>query len=392
MELLPPEIIRHSVLDCGFIIGERFNPGMVQVYANSATMRSIVTVLAGAILFVAGVFGVEVNNLQQLADARKNGEKLLTIKDMEVPAGVTLNLDGLQDGTVVQFAGKLTFGYTQWLGPLIKITGKNIRVEGKPGHVIDGDGARWWDGKGGNGGRKKPRFIYFQASNSIITGLRIKNSPVHCFAVNACYNVQLTDIKMDNRDGRVKGHNTDAFDVANSDGVNINNCEVYNQDDCLAINSGKNIVFENNTCAGGHGISIGSVGGGAVVENVLVKRCRVVGSTLGIRIKTKKDEQCLIKDITYEDVELKNIKKTGIIIQGNYKNSGPTGLPSTNCPIQNLVVKNVRGNVDKKGSNILVWVANASNWTWDAKIIGGKRELPCKGVPAGMDIKCGKPA
>ena len=31
------------------------------------------------------------------------------------------------------------------------------------------------------------------------------------------------------------------------------------QDDCLAINAGKNIAFENNYCSGGHGISI--VGG-----------------------------------------------------------------------------------------------------------------------------------
>lgn len=29
-----------------------------------------------------------------------------------------------------------------------------------------------------------------------------------------------------------------------------------NQDDCLAINKGSNIVFQRNTCSGGHGISI----------------------------------------------------------------------------------------------------------------------------------------
>lgn len=28
------------------------------------------------------------------------------------------------------------------------------------------------------------------------------------------------------------------------------------QDDCLAINKGQNIVFENNYCHGGHGVSI----------------------------------------------------------------------------------------------------------------------------------------
>lgn len=31
---------------------------------------------------------------------------------------------------------------------------------------------------------------------------------------------------------------------------------IHNQDDCLAINKGSNIIFQGNTCIGGHGISI----------------------------------------------------------------------------------------------------------------------------------------
>lgn len=34
---------------------------------------------------------------------------------------------------------------------------------------------------------------------------------------------------------------------------------IHNQDDCLAINKGSNIVFQRNTCIGGHGISVVSV-------------------------------------------------------------------------------------------------------------------------------------
>lgn len=34
------------------------------------------------------------------------------------------------------------------------------------------------------------------------------------------------------------GHNTDAFDVGDSVGVRIEDANVKNQDDCLAINSG----------------------------------------------------------------------------------------------------------------------------------------------------------
>lgn len=32
--------------------------------------------------------------------------------------------------------------------------------------------------------------------------------------------------------------------------------QIHNQDDCLAVNKGTNIVFKGNSCTGGHGISI----------------------------------------------------------------------------------------------------------------------------------------
>lgn len=52
------------------------------------------------------------------------------------------------------------------------------------------------------------------------------------------------------------GHNTDAFDVGSSSDITITGAKVYNNDDCLAVNSGTNIAFNGNYCEGGHGISI----------------------------------------------------------------------------------------------------------------------------------------
>ncbi|KAF9367319.1 Polygalacturonase, partial [Mortierella sp. AD011] len=52
------------------------------------------------------------------------------------------------------------------------------------------------------------------------------------------------------------GHNTDGFDVSDSTGVTIVGAKVYNNDDCLAVNSGSNIAFTDGYCNGGHGISI----------------------------------------------------------------------------------------------------------------------------------------
>lgn len=38
--------------------------------------------------------------------------------------------------------------------------------------------------------------------------------------------------------------------------TNVLRSTIHNQDDCLAINKGSNIIFQGNTCIGGHGISI----------------------------------------------------------------------------------------------------------------------------------------
>jgi polygalacturonase len=51
----------------------------------------------------------------------------------------------------VYFEGTTTFGYTEWEGPLISVSGKDITVTGVTGHTINGEGQNWWDGKGSNG-------------------------------------------------------------------------------------------------------------------------------------------------------------------------------------------------------------------------------------------------
>jgi galacturan 1,4-alpha-galacturonidase len=40
---------------------------------------------------------------------------------------------------------------------LISVSGTKITVSGASGHLIDADGAKWWDRKGSNGGKTKPK-------------------------------------------------------------------------------------------------------------------------------------------------------------------------------------------------------------------------------------------
>lgn len=144
------------------------------------------------------------------------------------------------DSDQVIFQGTTTFGYKEWKGPLVSVSGEKITVTGASGSVLDGDGSRWWDGDGSNGGKTKPKFFYAHGlTDSSISYLTVKNSPVQVFSVNGANGLTLDHITVDDSAGDTQGgHNTDAFDVGDSTGVIISNAVVQNQDDCLAINSG----------------------------------------------------------------------------------------------------------------------------------------------------------
>jgi polygalacturonase len=68
----------------------------------------------------------------------------------------------------------------------------------------------------------------------------------------------------------------------------LSNTIVKNQDDCVAVTSGTNITVTGMTCSGGHGLSIGSVGGKSdnTVTDITFSDSTVSNSQNGCRIKT----------------------------------------------------------------------------------------------------------
>lgn len=326
---------------------------------------------------------------------KKTSCSTITLKDISVPAGKTLDMTDLNDGTKIIFEGTTTFGYKEWKGPLISVSGSDITVEGATGHIIDGKGAKWWDGKGGNGGKTKPKFFYaHKLKNSVISNLNVKNTPVHAFSIKNADNLAITDITLDNSDGDAQGgHNTDAFDVGESDGVTISGADVKNQDDCLAVNSGTNIVFKNGVCIGGHGLSIGSVGGrdDNTVKQVTISDSTVKNSQYGVRIKTNSGTKGKVDGVTFKNIKLDDIEKYGIVIEQDYLNGGPTGKPTDGVPITDVKMENVKGTVDKKGYNVKIVCAKGAceDWTWTAvEVSGGKSYAECQGIPSGLNSLC----
>ncbi|XP_018324159.1 polygalacturonase-like [Agrilus planipennis] len=332
------------------------------------------------------------SSLGSLSSIKSSCTKI-TIQDLTVPAGKTLDLTGLKSGTTVTFKGTTTFGYKEWAGPLISVSGSKITIDGASGNKIDGKGSQYWDGKGGNGGKTKPKFFKAgKLNHSVIKNINIYNTPVHVFSINNCENITVQNVLIDDSKGDSGGgHNTDGFDVSDSTQVVIKNSKVYSQDDCLAINSVNDLRFENNYCKGGHGISIGSVGGRSnnVVKKVVVKNCEVVNNDNGIRIKTVYDKTGSVSDITFQDITLTNINKYGITIRGDYTNSGHKGTATSGVPIKGLTIKNVKGTVKSSATRIFVLVKGASNWKWSGvSISGGKKSSSCSGIPSGSGASC----
>ncbi|KAK6087011.1 endopolygalacturonase 1 [Seiridium cupressi] len=313
----------------------------------------------------------------------------IVLSGITVPAGTTLDMTGLKTGTTVTFSGTTSFAYKEWEGPLVSFSGKDITIQGASGHVIDGNGAKWWDGKGSNGGKTKPKFFYAHSlTDSNIKGLSVKNTPVQAFSVNGATNLGLYDVHIDNSAGDSGGgHNTDAFDVGSSTGVYISGAVVKNQDDCLAINSGTNITFTGGSCSGGHGLSIGSVGGRSdnTVKTVRIENSSISNSDNGVRIKTVYGATGSVSDIKYTGITLSNIAKYGIVIEQDYENGSPTGTPTTGVPITDLTVSKVTGSVASSATDVYILCGKGacSNWTWSGNsITGGKKSSKCANIPS----------
>lgn len=194
-------------------------------------------------------------------------------------------------------------------------------------------------------------------------------------------------MRSDSRPGDALGHNTDAFDVGSSTGVYISGATVKNQDDCLAINSGTDISFTGGSCSGGHGLSIGSVGGrdDNDVANVYIADSTISDSQNGVRIKTVYDATGSVKNVTYSGITLSGISKYGIVIEQDYENGSPTGDPTDGVPITDLTISDVTGTVTDDAEEVYILCASGacSDWTWSGvSITGGSASSDCENVPS----------
>ncbi|KAK7729657.1 hypothetical protein SLS53_009228 [Cytospora paraplurivora] len=323
--------------------------------SNAAVTASGATALSS----LAGGSGVggttctvtELSEVTASASACSN----ILLDGVTVSASQTLSVT-VPSGGALLFAGTMTVEYTPDADytPIV-LKGSNAKIAGLAGAVIDGQGSKYWDGKGSNGGTKKPDHFFklSDLESTTLEQLTIQNWPTHLFSIDGCKNLNINNLILDNSagdeldsDGDKLGHNTDAFDVSSVDGLTVTSATVYNQDDCVAVNSGSNIIFDDLYCHGGHGLSIGSIKSGVTVSNVTFQDSTVINSQNACRIKTIADDtDSTVSDITYSNIAISNITNYAIDVQQDYENGSPTGDPTTGITVSDVTFDTITGSV-----------------------------------------------
>ncbi|ETL32977.1 hypothetical protein L916_14504 [Phytophthora nicotianae] len=311
----------------------------------------------------------------------------ITVNSLTVPAGVTLDLSKAKKGAIIEFLGTTTFGTQKWAGPLVLVGGTDLTVKGSG--TLDGQGMWYW-----KQGQSITRPVFFRLQNvvgSTVSGFTIKNMPFRTFSIVTSKDTTLSGLTIDSRAGNGLAKNTDGFGLTKNDHITITGNKIYNQDDCLAMQSSTNTVFSNNYCCGSHGISVGSLGGNAVDQSTTVQGLTVEGNTIvdsdnGLRIKTIIGLKGLVTDVKYVDNELSNVKNA-IVIRSDYSKAkgGYTGAPTSQVQITGVTVAGLTGSA-KNLYDIKTNPKVVSDWTFSGIDVSASLKGTLAGMPNNLAV------
>ncbi len=271
--------------------------------------------------------------------------------------------------------------------PLVSATGvEDLAITGEG--MLDGNGQAWWtearafkDAARARGDANeeigRPRLLIIdKAKRVLVEGVTLANSPQFHFIPSRCEDVTIRNVTVR---APHTAPNTDGIDPSASRRVLIAGCLIDTGDDNIAIKSGKpehgpveDILVENCTFLGGHGMSIGSETYGGV-RNLTVRHCTFHGTEAGIRMKSSRGRGGLAENLTYHDLTLRNVE-TAIQITSYYPNKT---TPKPNVPDTAPAERDPRTPAWK---NIVIRDVRATGGTKSAGIVIGLPEEPVSGI------------
>ncbi|KAL1614624.1 hypothetical protein SLS54_009594 [Diplodia seriata] len=276
-----------------------------------------------------------------------------------------------------------------------KLGGADVHVYG--GGTIDGRGQAWWDNYAENKHDRRPvLFATVEMHGGSVSDLRLVNSPFwHNFVANSS-EVVFTNISI----------------RSVSDNENFEK----NTDDCVSFKpNSTNILVQNMSCNGTHGMSVGSLGQypGRVdyVENVLVRNAAMYNSSEGARIKVWPDAfseksatlaggggRGRVRNVTYDGMWLDNVDY-GLTVTQCYGQDDEEECfkhPSK-LNITDVTFRNVRGRSNRVFSPIVAHLVCSSPDTCsnivaeniDIRTINGSNLVTCRNLDEDLlDVNC----
>lgn len=247
--------------------------------------------------------------------------------------------------TLIQRGGFFCYNYSP---PIYAYQVENIAITGDG--TLNGQGQTWWPWKKnqpgmvrlfemGNSGVPvsdrvfgteedgvRPPFIQFiESKNILIEGVTIKDGPSWNLHPVFCENLIIRGITIQSH-----GPNNDGIDIDGCKNVLIENCTLDVGDDAICLKSGRdeeaweigrpteNVVVRDCVVKAGHGGFVIGSEMSAGVNNVLVYGCHFVGTSRGIRMKSRLGRGGVVENIHIHDVNMDSIKNEAIILSLRY--------------------------------------------------------------------------
>lgn len=243
----------------------------------------------------------------------------------------------------------------------------DLQIQG--GGVLDGNGAIWWN-KSCKVDKSRPckdapvALTFYKCTNLVVNNLQVQNAQQIHVSFDNCENVQASNMQVIAPED---SPNTDGIHVTRTQNIKISDSVIGTGDDCISIvNGSKNVEAMGITCGPGHGISIGSLGSDkseAHVSDVTVDGAKLTGTTNGVRIKTWQGGSGDATNITFRNINMKNVTNPIIIDQSYCDQDEPCKQQDSAVEIKNVVYQNITGTSTNK----------------DAIIFKCSKKHPCQG-------------
>ena len=248
----------------------------------------------------------------------------------------------------------------RWRSAFLNFDGSEGAVLSGEG-TIDGNGTAW--NKVASDGFGRPRLVCFTGCDGgRVEGLHFRNQACWCLHVLYTEGFRIDGVTIEAREYIPS---SDGIDIDSSSDVTIAGSYISVHDDCISIKSGKDdegrriarpstdILIEDCHFGYGHGaITMGSEISGDI-RRVLARSCRVDGDNWApIRFKSQPPRGGTVEDITFEDIEVKDVRNIFDVILEWRSNADRNRVMAYADPVtrlRNITIRNVSGSGKSMG-------------------------------------------